>query len=121
MKKTLKNIWNLYYDGFKNMTWGRPLWLLIFLKVIILFLVLRMFFFKPVLSGKDEAEKAVNFIAWIEDMNRKMGIPEKLDMIKDEDVEQIITWAMKEANPLYPTPVLWGREDFRKFINSVRV
>ena len=41
MKKTLKNIWNLYYDGFKNMTWGRPLWLLIFLKVIILFLVLR--------------------------------------------------------------------------------
>ena len=57
MKKTLKNIWNLYYDGFKNMTWGRPLWLLIFLKVIILFLVLRMFFFKPVLSGKDEAEK----------------------------------------------------------------
>ena len=73
------------------------------------------------IAGKDEAEKAVNFIAWIEDMNRKMGIPEKLDMIKDEDVEQIITWAMKEANPLYPTPVLWGREDFRKFINSVRV
>ena len=72
------------------------------------------------IAGKDEAEKAVNFIAWIEDMNRKMGIPEKLDMIKDEDVEQIITWAMKEANPLYPTPVLWKRSDFRRFIDSVR-
>ena len=62
MKKTLKNIWNLYYDGFKNMTWGRPLWLLIFLKVIILFLVLRMFFFKPVLSGKDEAGANISFL-----------------------------------------------------------
>ena len=53
-------------------------------------------------------------------MNRKMGIPEYLDMIKDEDVEQIITWAMREANPLYPTPVLWGRKELRKFIASVR-
>ena len=40
------------------MTWGRPLWMLIFLKVIVLFLVLRMFFFEPVLSGKSDAEKS---------------------------------------------------------------
>ena len=39
------------------MTWGRPLWVLIFLKVVILFLVLRMFFFEPVLSGKTEEQK----------------------------------------------------------------
>ena len=54
-------------------------------------------------------------------MKREMGIPEKLDMIKDEDVPQIITWAMKEANPLYPVPVLWGREEFRQFIDKVHV
>ena len=40
------------------MTWGRPLWFLIFLKVVILFLVLRMFFFEPVLSGKSAEEKS---------------------------------------------------------------
>ena len=40
MKSTILNIWNFYKDGFKNMTWGRPLWMLIFLKVIILFAVL---------------------------------------------------------------------------------
>jgi len=39
------------------MTWGRPLWFLIFLKVVILFLVLRMFFFEPVLAGKSEEQK----------------------------------------------------------------
>jgi len=39
------------------MTWGRPLWVLIFLKVIILFAVLRAFFFEPVLSGKTEEQK----------------------------------------------------------------
>ena len=58
MKNTLRSIWNLYADGFRNMTWGRPLWMLIFLKVIVLFLVLRMFFFEPVLSGKSDAEKS---------------------------------------------------------------
>ena len=57
MKSTILNIWNFYRDGFKNMTWGRPLWVLIFLKVIILFAVLRAFFFEPVLAGKIEEQK----------------------------------------------------------------
>ena len=57
MKSTILNIWYFYRDGFKNMTWGRPLWILIFLKVIILFAVLRAFFFQPALAGKTEEQK----------------------------------------------------------------
>ena len=57
MKSTILNIWNFYRDGFKNMTWGKPLWMLIFLKIIVLFLVLRLFFFEPVLAGKTEEQK----------------------------------------------------------------
>ena len=57
MKNTLLSIWNFYVEGFRNMTWGRPLWFLIFLKVVILVLVLRMFFFEPVLAGKSEEQK----------------------------------------------------------------
>ena len=57
IKNTITSIWNFYRDGFRNMTWGRPLWGLIFLKVIILFLVLRLFFFQPILAGKSEEEK----------------------------------------------------------------
>lgn len=57
IKHVLKSVWNFYVEGFKNMTWGRPLWALIFLKVIILFFVLRLFFFQPVLGGMDEEQK----------------------------------------------------------------
>ena len=72
------------------------------------------------MQGRDDAEKAEKFISWIEDMKRRMDIPAKLDMIKDEDVDQIIKWAMKEANPLYPVPVIWGYDDLKTFIDSVR-
>ena len=58
IKKILTNIWELYRDGFRNMTWGRPLWGLIILKVIILFAVLRLFFFKPAMAGLTDAEKS---------------------------------------------------------------
>lgn len=73
------------------------------------------------ITGESDAEKAKKFIAWMEETKRKTGIPEKLDMIKDEDVDQIVAWADKEANPLYPTPVLWDRSDLKKFVESVRV
>lgn len=51
-------VWRFYRDGFRNMTWGRPLWGLIILKLVILFAVLRVFFFQPVLAGKTDAEKS---------------------------------------------------------------
>ncbi len=57
IKNALIAIKNFYVEGFKNMTWGRPLWMLIFLKIFILFFVLRLFFFQPILAGKNEAEK----------------------------------------------------------------
>ena len=57
MKNTLVSIFNFYAEGFRNMTRGRQLWWLILLKAAILFLVLRLFFFQPVLGGKSEAEK----------------------------------------------------------------
>lgn len=57
MKTILLSIYEFYAEGFRKMTWGRPLWILIALKVIILFAVLRAFFFEPVLSGKTEEQK----------------------------------------------------------------
>ena len=52
------SVWRLYADGFRDMTWGRPLWALILLKIFVLFAVLRVFFFQPVLSGKTDSEKS---------------------------------------------------------------
>lgn len=72
------------------------------------------------IQGKDDAEKSKNFIAWIEDLNEKMDIPKSVDCIKDEDIDQIIQWAMKEANPLYPVPVVWKKQDFMRLIDTLR-
>lgn len=41
----LKRIYFFYRDGFCSMTIGKSLWLLIIIKVAILFLVLKLFFF----------------------------------------------------------------------------
>ena len=49
-------VWNFYLDGFRNMTWGKALWVVIVLKLFIMFAVLRIFFFRPVLSGKTDEE-----------------------------------------------------------------
>lgn len=40
----------LYIDGFRSMTIGRSLWLLIIIKVAILFGILKLFFFPDLLS-----------------------------------------------------------------------
>ena len=65
------------------------------------------------MDGADDAEKAEKFIKWIEDLKHMMNIPVGIDVIQDKDVNQIIKWAMKEANPLYPTPVTWKKKDFQ--------
>lgn len=73
------------------------------------------------MGGGTEKEKAERFIAWIEQLKAEMGIPVGVDMIQDKDVPQIIQWAMKEGNPLYPVPVIWGEKDFQKLIASIRM
>ncbi|MDO5413871.1 MAG: iron-containing alcohol dehydrogenase [Bacillota bacterium] len=73
------------------------------------------------IEGKNEAQKARKFIAWIEDLKAKMDIPEKLDVIQDKDIPQIIAWAQKEANPLYPVPEVWAEKDFRTLIENIRI
>ena len=72
------------------------------------------------MKGANEAEKADAFLRWIEDTNAKMGLPNNFAVVQDKDMDQMITWAMKEANPLYPVPVVWGKEDFRRLIESIR-
>lgn len=58
LKQKIKSIATFYIEGFKSMTWGKELWILIILKLVILFLVLRLFFFKPVLAGKSTEQKS---------------------------------------------------------------
>ena len=72
------------------------------------------------ISGSGDAEKAEAFVCWIEQLNERMGIPNRFEMIEDRHIDQMITWARREANPLYPVPVIWSKKEFRALIESVR-
>lgn len=45
MNKLIKNIYLFYYEGFKNMKLGKTLWLLIGIKLFVLFAVMKWLFF----------------------------------------------------------------------------
>ena len=54
---TLGRIIRFYIDGFREMTLGRTLWLIILIKLFIMFAVLKAFFFPDLLAGKSDAEQ----------------------------------------------------------------
>jgi len=72
------------------------------------------------ITGADDGEKARAFIAAIRQLNKDMNIVDKFDHIKDEDIPQMVEWALKEANPIYPVPVIWDAEQMTKTIARLR-
>lgn len=72
------------------------------------------------LEGACAKEKAEAFIGWIETVNEKMGIPSSFPQIQEKDIPQIIAWALKEANPLYPVPVVWDSADLQRCIQTIK-
>lgn len=61
------------------------------------------------------------FINYIEGMNQRMGIPNKLDCIRKEDIPMMAKHADKEANPLYPVPFLWNAKELEKIYLTICV
>jgi hypothetical protein len=60
MFKLAGRIIRFYYDGFKNMTLGRTLWLIILIKLFVIFIILKVFLFPDFLNTrfKSESEKS---------------------------------------------------------------
>ena len=69
-------------------------------------------------TGTDE-EKAKAFIAEIRAMNKRMNIPSGFDFIKEEDIPQMCQWALAEANPVYPVPVVYNEARCAKVIHRI--
>ncbi len=68
----------------------------------------------------DSAELAAkNFIRQIEELNARLDIPETLKGIKAEDIPELAKRADKEANPIYPVPVLWNARELEQFYYAV--
>ena len=53
-----KKVFHFYYDGFRNMSsWGRKVWIIILIKLFIIFAILKLFFFPDFLKKNFENEK----------------------------------------------------------------
>ena len=73
-----------------------------------------------VASNSDSIEVgAKKFISKIKELNKNMGIPEKISGIRKKDIPQMAKHADREGNPLYPVPVLMDRTELEKFYYEV--
>jgi len=50
-------IFRFYFDGFRSMTIGKKLWLIILIKLFIMFVIFRTFFFKNFLNSRFDTDK----------------------------------------------------------------
>jgi hypothetical protein len=50
IKETLFWIFHLYYDGFKNMRVGKKLWVIIAIKIFVMFFIIKWLFFPNILK-----------------------------------------------------------------------
>lgn len=65
----------------------------------------------------DIAAEAI--ISHIESMNSRMQIPEELDCVIENDIVEMSKLADREANPLYPVPVLWDADELAKIYKLI--
>ena len=58
----MRNVWQFYYDGFRSMTLGRVLWTIILIKLFIIFVVLKLFFFPNYIKEHAEEGNEAEFV-----------------------------------------------------------
>ncbi len=56
IKQFFKSVYYLYYDGFANMKVGKKLWLLIAIKLFVMFVIIKWLFFPDVLQEKFQTD-----------------------------------------------------------------
>ena len=52
-------------------------------------------------------------------MNRRMQITTGFDFIQEKDIPQMIAWALAEANPVYPVPVVYDEKRCEHVIRRI--
>lgn len=69
-------------------------------------------------DGEEALAKA--FIKAVYALNEKLGIPATIPDIREADIPQLAAYADREANPLYPVPVLWNAHELVTIYRKVR-
>lgn len=66
-------------------------------------------------SDMTDEEAAKAFIQAVKDMKVRFNIGDTVPQIKEKDIPKMASYADKEANPLYPVPVLMDKKELEKF------
>ena len=62
--KNCSDFFTMYVDGFKNLTWGKSLWIIILVKLFIMFAILKVFFFPDFLNSRfDTKEEKSEYVS----------------------------------------------------------
>lgn len=64
--------------------------------------------------GMDEREAALAFIGGVEELKTRCGIGSAIPELRREDIPSLARHADREANPLYPVPVLMDAGELEK-------
>lgn len=72
------------------------------------------------LPGDTSEQKAVKFIEAIKQLNKSMGIPNKINCIVEKDIPLMVRRALAESNPLYPVPKIMFKEDVRTIYDNIK-
>ena len=56
-------VYDLYVDGFRHMTIGRTLWTIIIIKLVIIFAILKVFFFPDFIKQHADEGQEAEFVA----------------------------------------------------------
>lgn len=58
LTSAIRSLFFFYYEGFRNMSWwGKRVWLIIIIKLGIIFLLLRLFFFPDFLKSNFRTDR----------------------------------------------------------------
>lgn len=72
-------------------------------------------------TGNDESANAKAFIDYIFNLNEQLDIPKRFKgIIKNEDIDEMVDAAYHEAVPLYPTPKILLKEDYRRLFKIIK-
>ncbi len=70
-------------------------------------------------GGAADSSRARAFTAAVRNLSRRLGIPEGLEGIREEDIPLIVDRALAEAHPLYPVPKFMDAADCEAVVRRV--
>ena len=59
----IHRVFDLYYDGFRKMKLGRTLWAIILIKLFVIFVILKLFFFPNFIKEHAQKGEESEFVA----------------------------------------------------------